>query len=39
MNTDEIILLFEYNYWTNYRLLATCAQVSLEVDIFNFRLS
>lgn len=30
MNTDEIKLLYEYNYWANHRVLIKCAQVSPE---------
>ena len=30
MNTDGIKLLFEYNYWADQRILATCAKVSPE---------
>jgi len=30
MNTDEIKLIYEYNYWANHRILTTCAQVSPE---------
>ena len=30
MNTDEIKLIYEYNYWANRRVLTTCAQVSPE---------
>lgn len=30
MKIDEIKLLYEYNYWANWRILATCAQISPE---------
>jgi uncharacterized damage-inducible protein DinB len=30
MNTDEIKLIYEYNYWANRRVLTTCARVSPE---------
>ncbi len=30
MKTDEIRLLYEYNYWADRRILTTCAKVSQE---------
>jgi uncharacterized damage-inducible protein DinB len=30
VNSDEIKLLYEYNFWANHRILNTCAQVSPE---------
>jgi uncharacterized damage-inducible protein DinB len=30
MKTDEIKLLYEYNYWADHRILATCANVNQE---------
>jgi uncharacterized damage-inducible protein DinB len=30
MKTDEIKLLYKYNYWADQRILATCAKVSQE---------
>lgn len=30
MKTDEINLLFDYNYWANHRILSTAAKVSPE---------
>jgi uncharacterized damage-inducible protein DinB len=30
MKTDEIKLLYDYNYWADKRILATCAKVSQE---------
>jgi uncharacterized damage-inducible protein DinB len=30
MNTDDIKLMYEYNYWADRRILATCAKVSPE---------
>jgi len=30
MKRDEIKLFYDYNYWANGRILATCAEVSHE---------
>ncbi len=30
MKVDEIKLIYEYNYWADHRILATCAKVSPE---------
>src|SRR5258706_6893303 len=30
MQTDDIKLMYEYNYWADKRILATCAKVSAE---------
>jgi uncharacterized damage-inducible protein DinB len=31
MKTDEIKLLYEYNFWANHRILTTCAKISPEL--------
>lgn len=30
MNSDDIKLIYEYNYWANHRILTACARVSPE---------
>jgi uncharacterized damage-inducible protein DinB len=30
MKTDDLYLLYEYNYWANRRILTACSKVSAE---------
>ncbi|MBI2757613.1 MAG: hypothetical protein HYX49_02950 [Chloroflexi bacterium] len=30
MNIQDILLIYEYNYWANQRVLAQCKNVTLE---------
>ena len=30
MNTQDILLIYDYNYWANRRILTACAQISPE---------
>lgn len=37
MNTDEIKLFYEYNFWANKRILTACARVSQEQYVVDTR--